>query len=236
MRPDQPDPGQVAAGYPRVDYAPLYLTTQPDDAYTFGVDTPGLVLDGEPITHDAGDFDVYHDAPVLGGVATPPDVRAHMLSRGADVRESYGEPQERATDEEPRTERWSDGKRYAPSVTASLRGSNSLSMNNPEGFPTGTAENGSLVKRFYHRRMPHERFIHTERWLHPVHAAEAVNSPAMAANNSNRYTSPFAWLSFYGTRNWQRPIMRRNPPDTWDDQTNDGTQEASEVPADWVIG
>jgi hypothetical protein len=59
----------------------------------------------------------------------------------------------------------------------------------------------------------------------------------MTPQNSNRYTSPFAWRSFYGTRNWQLPIMRRQPPESWDvDSENDGTNQPSDVPADWVIG
>jgi hypothetical protein len=232
MRPDMPDPGTVVAGYPRVDYAPLYLTQEPDDAFAHELDTPGLVYDNEPITHDADDPDVLHSAPQPGGDPRSPRLQAHMIERGGDIRTSYEEPADRAADEEPRTERWEQAAIETPSLVAMQRGTNSLDVNNPEGYRLGWS-----VKRFYHRRMAHEQFTHTERALHPAGAARAVDSPAMTARNSNRYTSPFAWRSFYGTRNWQFPLMRRQPPESWDvDAGNDGTGQASDVPADWVVG
>jgi hypothetical protein len=231
MRPDAPDPGQVVAGYPRVDYAPLYITTLSDDAYAHALDTPGVILSVEPETHDAGDPDVRHPAPIAGAESRPPDVTAHALDRGATLLQTYQDPAMRAHDERPVTERWEDTPDLTPSVTASLRGTNSLKENNPEGYRFGW-----LVKRYYHREMPHEYFKHTERALHSAGAAKAVNSPAMSAAQSNRYTSPFAWRSFYGTKNWQSPLMRRNPPEAWDDQTQDGTESPSDVPADWVVG
>jgi hypothetical protein len=237
MRPDAPDPGQVVAGYPRVDHPPMYLTTTPDDAYAFELDTPGVILSTEPITHDAGDPDVHHSSPIPGAEWTsrPPSLAAHALDRGAQLEQLYAPFTSRAHDERPETVRWEDSSDQKPSTVAALRGANSLKENNPEGFPTGTGENGHLVKRFYHRFMPHERFVHTERALYPAGAASAVVSPAMTPANSNRYTSPFAWRSFYGTRNWQTPLMRRNPPEAWNDQTADGTDSTSDVPADWVI-
>jgi hypothetical protein len=232
MRPEDPDPGTVVAGYPRVDYAPLYLTQEPDADYAFAVDTPGLVYDSEPITHDANDPDVLHSAPQPGGDTRSPRAAAHMIDRGGDIRTSYEEPQMRAEDERPVTERWEQAPIETPSLVAIQRGTNSLDVNNPEGFRIGWS-----VKRYYHRRMLHEQMKHTERALHPAGAAAAVNSPAMGPQNSNRYTSPFSWTSFYGTRNWQLPILRRQPPESWDiDSSNDGTQEQSDVPADWVVG
>jgi hypothetical protein len=85
--------------------------------------------------------------------------------------------------------------------------------------------------------MLHEQMVHTERMLKPAGAASAVRSPAMTARNSNRYTSPFPWTSFYGTRLGQLPILRRQPPESWDaDSSNDGTAQVSEVPGDWVVG
>jgi len=232
MRPDDPDPGQVVAGYPRVDYAPLYLTQESDDAYAFELDTPGLVLDTEPITHDADDEQTYHSAPVSGVPTLPPDVRAHMVDRGAALKGSYEEPQERASDERPATERWEQAAIAVPSIVAIQRGTNALDVNNPDGYRLGWS-----IKRYYHRWMQHEQMRHTERALYPVGAAAAVVSPAMTAENSNRYTSPFAWRSFYGTRTSQNPLLRRNPPDAQSvDATDDGTESGSDVPADWVIG
>lgn len=232
MRPEDPDPGTVVAGYPRVDYAPYYLTQDTDDSYAFALDTPGLILDTEPVVHDAGDSQVIHPSPVPGALGFgPPDISAHMRDRGAQLLQTHIDPATRAHDERPVTERWESAPLETPSTTAALRGANSLEQNNPEGYRYGW-----LVKRYYHREMPHEWFKHTERALHPAGAARAVNSPAMSAANSNRYTSPFAWRSFYGTKNWQSPIMRRNPPDAWDDQTNDGTDQTSDVPGDWVVG
>jgi hypothetical protein len=232
MRPDMPDPGTVVAGYPRVDYAPMYLTEEPDNAYAFELDTPGLVIDNEPITHDADDPQVVHSSPIPGAEFSPPSAVAHAISRGADLRTAYEEPQMRADDERPVTERWEQAPIETPSLVAIQRGTNALDVNNPDGYRLGWS-----VKRFYHRRMAHEQFVHTERPVHPVIAASAVQSPAMTPQNSNRYTSPFPWTSFYGTRNWQFPIMRRQPPEAWDvDSQNDGTSETSEVPADWVIG
>ena len=232
MRPDMPDPGTVVAGYPRVDYAPMYLTQESDDSYAFELDTPGLLLDGEPITHDAGDPQVIHTSPIPGAEFAPPNVAAHAISRGADLRQSYEEPEMRGDAERPATERWEQAAIETPSLVAMQRGTNSLDVNNPDGYRLGWS-----VKRFYHRRMPMERLIHTERPLHPVTAADAVRSPAMTPQNSNRYTSPFSWKSFYGTKAQQFPIMRRQPPDAWDvDATDDGTSEVSEVPGDWVVG
>jgi hypothetical protein len=231
MRPEDPDPGTVVAGYPRVDYAPLYLTQQPDDSYAFELDTPGLILDTEPITHDAGDPDVYHPAPVQGANSRSPDVAAHALDRGAQLLQIHQEPAMRASDERPVTERWEQAPIENPSLVAIQRGTNSLDVNNPEGF-----RNGWLVKRFYHRELPHEWQKHTERALYPAGAAAAVVSPAMTAAQSNRYTSPFPWRSFYGTKNLQFPIMRRQPPELAADQTDDGTSGVSDIPGDWTVG
>lgn len=230
MQPDAPDPGQVSAGYPRVDHPPLYLTEQPDASYAFELDTPGLILSTEPETHDAGDVQVVHPSPFPGAEFGPPSGSAHSLDRGAQLLQLYADPSMRAQDERPATERWESAPLETPSVDAALRGTNSLPQNNPEGYRYGW-----LVKRYYHRELPHEFQRHTERAMYPAGAARAVDSPAMSAQNSNRYTSPFAWRSFYGTRNWQRPIMRRNPPEAWNDQTADGMTEASDVPGDWVV-
>lgn len=231
MRPEDPDPGTVVAGYPRVDHPPYYLTQAPDDAYAFELDTPGLILDTEPITHDAGDPDVTHPAPIPGAESRPPDVSAHQLDRGAQLLQIYADPAMRAADERPVTERWENKPVAVPSLTAVQRGTNSLDVNNPEGF-----RDGWLIKRYYHRELPHEWQKHTERALYPAGAASAVVSPAMSPAQSNRYTSPFAWRSFWGSKAQQFPTMRRQPPDSWEDQTSDGTEQQSDVPGDWVVG
>jgi hypothetical protein len=143
----------------------------------------------------------------------------------------YAPPIGRAADEMYRTDRWEQGEIQTGSTVSALRGTNSLPVNNPDGFRIGWS-----VKRFMHREMPHEEFKHTERILHPVTAAAAVSSPAMSAAQSNRYTSPFAWLSSYTTRNLQRPILRRQPPESWNvDQTDDGMADMSSVVTDWVV-
>lgn len=233
MRPDAPDPGQVVAGYPRVDHPPLYLTTTPDESYAFELDTPGVILSTEPETHDAGDPDVHHSSPVQGAewTSVPANMQAHMIDRGAQLLQTYQDPAMRRSDERPLTERWENKAVNGGSTTAALRGTNSLSQNNPDGYRDGWS-----VKRYYHRWMPHEYFKHTERALYPAGAARAAASPAMTPAESNRYTSPFAWLSFSGQKMQQIPTMRRNPPEAWDDQTSDGTSGASDVPADWVVG
>jgi hypothetical protein len=231
MHPEDPDPGTVVAGYPRVDYAPLYLTQAADDAYAFELDTPGVILSVEPETHDAGDPEPIQPAPIPGAASLPPTGTAHMLDRGAMLLQYYADPSMRAEDERPVTERWEQAPIEVPSLAAVQRGTNSLDVNNPEGFRYGWS-----VKRFYHRELLHEWQKHTERALHPAGAAAAVVSPAMGPRNSNRYTSPFAWRSFYGTKAMQFPIMRRNPPESWDDQRDDGTELVSEVPGDWVVG
>lgn len=238
MRPDAPDPGQVAAGYPRVDLPPGYITEDEDTAYSEAVDTPGLVLVTEPVTHDAGDVDTVQPSPEFGGIARAPYSPTHQRDEGRPLAGSYELPLQRAEDERPVTERWSNAPVSRGSTLAALRGDNSLPENNPDGFPTGTSADGEghSVKRFYHREMPHEYQRHTERWLRQAGAARAVVSPAMAPDNSNRYTSPFAWRSFYPGALLQSPIMRRNPPEQWTDQTSDGTDETSDIPADWVIG
>jgi hypothetical protein len=144
--------------------------------------------------------------------------------------QTYADPSLRASDERPVTERWENKAVNAGSTLSALRGTNSLPENNPDGY-----RDGWLVKRYYHRELPHEWQKHTERALHPAGAAKAVDSPSLG-RAGNRYTTPFAWRSFYGTRNQQRPIMRRNPPEAWDDQTNDGSTEESDVLGDWVVG
>lgn len=236
LRPDLPDPGQVAAGYPRVDLPPTYLTDDLDTDMAVGMDTPGLVLDTEPITHDASDPDAIQPSPGYGGFGaefTPTSV-AHAIDRGRAMVGQHEEPQMRASDEEPRTERWEDRPAQHGSTLAALRGENSLPENNPEGFPTGTSEYGHLVKRFYHRRMPWEQFTHTERMLRFGGAGKAVVSPAMGPAESNRYTSPFAWKSFYAGALLQGPLMRRQPPDAWADQESDGTDQVSDIPSLWT--
>lgn len=232
LRPDLPDPGQVPAGYPRVDYPPTFITQPQDDAYAHELDTPGLILDYEPRAHDVGDPDAYQVAPMPGVPEPPPSSLAHLVDRGLPARMLYAPPSTRAVDERWKTERWEQGEVQTGSTTSALRGTNSLPVNNPEGFRIGWS-----VKRFMHRDMPHEEFTHTERILHPAGAASAVDSPAMTAAQSNRYTSPFPWRSFYGTRNLQRAIMRRQPPEAWNvDQLDDGMADVSDIAADWVIG
>jgi hypothetical protein len=230
--PDMRDPGQVPAGYPRVDYPPTFLTEPQDAAWTYAQDQPGLVLDAEPRAHDVGDPDVLQSSPMAGTDEHPPEASAHMIDRGLPARMYFARPMSRADDEEWRTDRWEQGEIQTGSVTSSLRGTNSLPVNNPEGFRIGWS-----VKRFMHREMPHEQMEHTERILHPLTAARAAASPAMTAAQSNRYTSPFAWKSFYGARAQQFPLLRRQPPEAYDvDQTNDGLNQPSDIPGDWVVG
>ena len=236
LSPDEPDPGQVAAGYPRVDLPPTYLTQDADTSYEAALDTPGLILDTEPITHDAGDPDTFQPQPGYGGVAQVPQAGAHALDRGRGMETQYAPPIGRADDEQPLTARWESAPTNHGSTVAALRGANSLEPNNPEGFPTGPGQFGMLIKRYYHRRFPSEKFEHTERWLRPLTAGRAAASPAMTASQSNRYTSPFAWKSFYGTELLQGPLMRRQPPDALEQATDDGTGDVSDIPGDWVIG
>jgi hypothetical protein len=231
MHPEAPDPGQVAAGYPRVDLPPAELTEQTDESYRFALDTTGLLLDTEPVTHDAGDPEPFHSDPSFGGRAVSPQMPAHMLARGRNLVGQHEEPMMRAGDEEPRTERWEQGEINHGSTLAALRGDNSLPENNPEGFRIGWS-----VKRYYHRRFAQDRWVHTERWWRPMVAARAAASPTMQPAESNRYTSPFAWRSFYGTKLAQLPVMRRQPPESWSLQESDGTEQESVIPADWVIG
>ena len=186
--PDAPDSGQIPAGYPRVDYPPLYLTESEEASYAAALDTPGLMLDVEPIEHDPRDPDVIHPAPVQGADSAPPQALAHAVDRGGAKRTSYEEPQMRAADEEYRTPRWEQAAISTGSTLAALRGDNALPENNPDGFRLGWS-----VKRFLHREMLHEWFRHDERALRPNTAARAVQSLAMARGNSNRYTSPFSW-------------------------------------------
>jgi hypothetical protein len=221
----------VPAGYPRVDYPPTFLTEPQDASYAHAQDQPGMVLDFEPRGHDVGDPDVYQSVPEFGVPEPPPVSTAHLIDRGLPARMLFAPPIGRATDEDWRTDRWEQGEIQTGSVTSSLRGVNSLPVNNPDGFRLGWS-----VKRFMHREIWHNFWPHTERALHPMVAARAVNSPAMTAAQSNRYTSPFAWRSFYGTKAQQFPLLRRQPPDSWDvDQTNDGLSQPSDIPMDWVV-
>lgn len=230
--PDARDPGQVPAGYPRVDYPPTFLTTPEDDAYRFAVDTPGVVLDYEPRAHDVGDPETFQSSPALASPELPPDARAHMIDRGLPNRMLFAPPAWRAFDEEWETKRWEQGEIQTGSTTAALRGANSLAVNNPEGFRIGWS-----VKRFMNREMFHNFWPHTERILAPAGAAAAVQSPAMTAEQSNRYTSPFPWRSFYGQRAQQFPLLRRQPPASYDvDESNDGMSQPSDIVGDWVIG
>lgn len=229
--PDLRDPGQVPAGYPRVDYAPTFLTEPVDDAYVYAVDTPGLVLDVEPITHDADDPDTYQVAPMPGVDEPPPQSPAHARDRGMPARMYYNLPMQRASDEVWETKRHEQGEIQTGSTTSALRGANSLPVNNPEGFRIGWS-----IKRWANREMFHNYWPHTERILQPSGAAKAAYSPAMTAAQSNRYTSPFPSKSFWGSRAQQFPLLRRQPPDSWDvDQTNDGLNQAYDIPTDWVI-
>jgi hypothetical protein len=229
--PDMRDPGQVPAGYPRVDYPPTFLTEPSDETYNEAADTPGMILDFEPRAHDVGDPDTIQIAPMPGTDEPPPRSLAHLLDRGAVAKQLFAPPTMRASDELWWTGRWEQGEVQTGSVTASLRGANSLPVNNPEGFRLGWS-----VKRNMNREMFHNFWPHTERIMQPAGAAKAVDSPAMTAAQSNRYTSPFAWRSFSGGRAQQFPLLRRQPPDSWDvDQTNDGLGQASDIPGDWVV-
>jgi hypothetical protein len=229
LHPEAPDPGQVAAGYPRVDLPPTTLTEGTDETYRSALDTTGLLLDTEPVTHDAGDAEPYHSDPAYGGVAAPSTGRAHWLARGRNIVGQHEEPMMRASDEEPRTERWEQGEINHGSTLAALRGDNSLPENNPDGFRLGWS-----IKRFYHRRLEQDAWIHTERILRPAGAARAAASPAMQPSESNRYTSPFAWRSFYGTKAQQFPLLRRLPPEPQALQESDGTDLRSDIPGIWT--
>jgi hypothetical protein len=232
LRPDLRDPGQVPAGYPRTDFAPLFLTQPSDDAYAHEVDTPGVTLDVEPITHESGEGSVIHPAPVQGAKPGSPTLLPHDVSRGADKRMILAPTDARAHDEKPLTERWEQEPIAVPSLVAVQRGTNALAVNNPDGF-----RNGWSVRRFYHRWMPHEYMRHDERPLRPGGAASAVQSPAVAAGAWNRYVSPFGWNQVAAGSLLQLPIMRRNPPQPQDAPgIGDGSADASPVPGDWVVG
>jgi len=232
LYPDRPDSGQVPAGYPRTDYPPLFLTQPSDDAYAHEVDTPGVTLDVEPITHESGEAQIIHPAPVQGAAPGSPTMGPHEESRGADKRMILAPTDVRGHDERPVTERWEQAPIAVPSLVTMQRGTNSLDVNNPEGF-----RNGWSVRRFYHRWFPHEYMRHDERPLRPGGAAASVQSPAVEAGAYNRYMSPFGWNQVAAGSLLQFPFMRRNPPAAQENVTiSDGSGDVSPIAGDWVVG
>jgi hypothetical protein len=233
MRPDAADLGRVPEGRPRADYPPLYLTEDPAAAYAWAVDTPGVVLDLEPVTHDAGDPDVLHPAPVQGaeGSVVPPGAVAHQVDRGGALKTSYSPRSGRAHDERYETPRFETPPTQGDLSVANHRGTNSLPQNNPEGYRLGWT-----VWRRHNRRMFYDYRQHTERLLHPAGAQAAQESPALERGRANRYTSPFPWNRQTKVSAPQSPTQRRDPP-PWDQAVlTDGSEDPDQDFADWVVG
>lgn len=231
MRRDVPDPGQVPTGHPRADYAPMYLTEDTDDSYRWEVDTPGVELDFEPITHDPHDPEIHHPAPIPGAEPGLPSITAHAIDRGVPLLNNYTPKSQRASDERWITERWEQPAVQGDLTVSALRGTNSLRENNPDGYRLGWSH-----KRYIHRELPHERYRHDERPIHPVVAGSAVQSPAMSADEANRYVSPFSWNARARGALLLSPFARRTPVSASETVITDGTEDVSEVPGDWVVG
>lgn len=221
MHPDAPEHGSRApsGAPPRMDIAPMFMTESADASYSSALDTPGQILDQEPIQHDAAE-----NVPI----PSP----QHMRSYGADQRMLQAPRFLRRFDEAYQTPRWEQPALQGDLTTATLRGDNSLPENNPDGYRLGF----SVWRRMNRSAFPTAGMwrAHTERWLRPGGAAAATQSPA--PEHANRYESPFSWNKFaIGTR-LQMPILRRDPPAWSESSTGDGSNQSLNADLDWVVG
>jgi hypothetical protein len=215
----------------------MYLTEDVDTSYAFALDTAGVMLDDEPITHDAGDPDVHHPAPIPGAQSAPPVETAHLIDRGAVPFVQYTERILRAHDEVYVSPRWEQEPTQGDLTVATLRGDNALKQNNDDTFyPTTGYRLGWLHKRFVHRRMYQDERRHDERWLRPRIAANAVQSPAVSASGWNRYVSPFGWNVRAAGQLLASPSMRRQPTPWSEPAQSDLEDDSSSIAGDWVIG
>lgn len=215
MRVDEPESGsRPPSGAPRMDIGPE--TLQDVNEYD-EFDTPGLILDVEPLTHDDGDISFPVPSP------------AHMIDRGAVDRNTYQLPAMRKFDEQYHTTRDENLPVIGDLTTATMRGDNSLPLNNPDGVRPGF----TVWRRMTRRAFSNGDRRHDERMLQPMTAAKAVQSPPMT--NTNRYTSPFGWNSKNLGVKFQLPLQRRQPPG-WDESTISGPDDNDQEIPTWVIG
>jgi hypothetical protein len=240
-RRDIPDPGQISLGNPRADQPPLFLTEGPDDSYAYEIDTPGLNLDIEPYTHDAGDEEPFHPTGQVGQVATAgyrvmaepyqdASLGPHNVDRGGVTAHNYINVDLRDSTENWQTTRFENQPTTGDLTVAALRGTNSLPENNPDGY-----RNGWVIWRRMNRQMFRDERTHTERPYRPITAARSVQSPDMTAANSNRYTSPFSWQAAAYKLTEQFPMLRRTPP-AWDQSNiSDGSEGTAEDLSTWTV-
>ncbi len=235
-RRDLPDEDLVSQGMPRADQPPMYITEDPDDAWEWEVDTPGMNMPTDPLTHDAHDPQIIQPAPIPGAEAHPPVAGAHAIDRGGVEERDYVPRSLRQSDEQWETKRWEQPPTQGDLTLAMQRGTNALPANNPatEDYPTGYRY-GFSIKRFMDRVFPQEWMRHDERVLFPAGAAAAVESPAVASAQWNRYVSPIGWNVTTAGRTLLQPVMRREPVLASEDVVSDGTTEPSGFGADWVI-
>jgi hypothetical protein len=235
-RRDLRDPDLVPPGQPRVDQPPMYITEDPDDAWEWEVDTPGLTMPTDPLTHDANDPQIIQPAPISGAEAHPPSAGAHAIDRGAVEERDYTPRDLRQFDETWETTRWEQPATQGDLSVAMQRGTNSLPANNPptEDYPSGYRL-GFSIKRFMNRNMFHDERRHDERILFPAGAAAAVQSPAVTPAQYNRYVSPLGWNVRAAGNMLLAPVMRREPVLASEDATTDGTDQPSGFGLDWVV-
>jgi hypothetical protein len=214
---DAPEAGsRPPSGAPMMDLGPPYLSDNEDGSIPWDVETNGLVLDTEPVTHEEE-------------ISTPVPSPMHAVNRGAVARYSYQQPIMRSIDERYETTRTENLPVTGDLTPAVLRGDNSLPQNNPDGY-----RNGWTVWRRMNRPMfgNNGNRRYDERLLRAMTAAAAVQSPA--PERANRYQSPFSWNKFnIGTR-LNFPMQRRDPP-AWDESTlTDGLDNQQDIPT-WVV-
>lgn len=176
---------------------------------------PGVVLDLEPLSHD-GDGGSGGMQSVYAAQAKANAARS--VSRGADRRQLYKAKTLWDRGETHTTDALTVDPISAGSVTATLRGRNSLPENNPEGFRYGTR-----VQRWTDRKVWNRHRHHDLRPVRDFLAASAVQSPEL--EKTNRNTSPFSWNARQRSRKESAPVQRRVPR-PWDEAAEtDGVTE-----------
>lgn len=184
---------------------------------------PGRLLDKEDYgNHDIGTV----SGGIIGSKAKYARYSANLArqdDRGAAAEELWSSPRLRNNDATYLTKRLEVAPSDDGSRTGALRGRNSLTVNNPDGF-----RNGFRTQRFVDRRIWQRRRTHDIRGIRDHLAAAPLVSPPLPGNG-NRYTSPYSTGIFSRTRSMNSPMSRR-VPERWDQPMSvDNTEAGDEI-------
>ena len=210
--------------------APADVHTYPDYLYDslavedgFVADSTGQILDASPYSHDHGaDFSITP----FGPETTAANAAVAGMDHGSSRADTYQVPPMQDATTTYINKRFEGLGETDVSPTALIRGLNSNSVNNPDGFRKGWVEQSFVDRKFYEGERKHDRRLLTPN----LPFAQVDQEPVVGL-------SPYSSLAKMFTSISQNPMIRREPVSMSESITTDGTEQAYQQDApDWVTG